>query len=68
VSFFGWFVGLVVPVRDFCSALAALAVPVQNTVNYSSPETVSIFFPIAQQAGQSAMLGQSNEYRSDLIS
>ncbi len=43
--------------RDFCSALAALAGPVQNifflTVHYFSS-----FAPIAQQAGQAAVLGR----------
>jgi hypothetical protein len=50
--------------RDFCSALAAQVSPVQNifslTVNYFSS-----FVPIAQQAGQAAVLGRlslSNVY------
>jgi hypothetical protein len=43
--------------RYFCSAFAALVGPVQNifflTVHYSIP-----FSPIAQQAGQAAVLGR----------
>ncbi len=43
--------------KDFCSALAALVGPVENifflTVHY-----FNYFFPIAQQAGQAAMLGR----------
>ncbi len=43
--------------RDFCSALAAQVGPVQNifflTVHYFND-----FVPIAQQAGQAAMLGR----------
>jgi hypothetical protein len=43
--------------RDFCSALAALVGPVQKnfspTVHYFNS-----FVPVAQQAGQAAMLGR----------
>ena len=43
--------------RDFCSALAALVGPVQNmffiTIHYYNS-----FVPIAQQAGQAAVLGR----------
>jgi hypothetical protein len=45
--------------RDFCSALAALVGPVQNT--FSSPHTISIpLSPIAQQAGRAAVLGRQS--------
>jgi hypothetical protein len=57
VSIFGWFVGLVVPVRDFCSALAALVVPVQNKL-FLAGKLFQFFVPIVQQAGQAAMLGR----------
>jgi hypothetical protein len=56
-SFLCWFVVLVVPVQDFCPAFAAVVGPVQNifvpTVNYFIS-----FVPIAQQAGQAAVLGR----------
>jgi hypothetical protein len=42
--------------RDFCSALAALVSQVQNIF---TAYTISILrFPIAQQAGQAALLGR----------
>jgi hypothetical protein len=42
-------------IRDFCPALAALVSPIQNifTVHYFNS-----FVPIAQQAGQAAVLGR----------
>jgi hypothetical protein len=53
-------VGLVVPEQDiFCSALAALVGPVH--IYFSSPYTIvyfTSFVPIAQQAGQAAVLGR----------
>jgi hypothetical protein len=57
-SFLGWLVGLVMPVQDiFCSALAALVGPVKKifllTLHY-----FNAFVPIAQQAGQAAVLGR----------
>ncbi len=44
--------------RDFCSALTALVGPVQY-IFFLSVHYLQIFFvPIAQQAGQAAMLGR----------
>ncbi len=43
--------------RDFCSALAALVGPVQN-IYFLNVHFFSSFVPIAQQAGQAAVLGR----------
>jgi hypothetical protein len=42
--------------RDFCSALAALVGPVQN-ICFLTVYYFNSFVPIAQQAGQVAVLG-----------
>jgi hypothetical protein len=42
--------------RDLCSALAALVGPVQNIFSLNV-HYFNSFFPIAQQAGQAAVLG-----------
>ncbi len=44
--------------RDFCSALAALVGPVQNIV-FLTEQYFHSCVPIAQQAGQEAMLGRT---------
>jgi hypothetical protein len=55
--FLGWFIGLAVPVQEiFCSVLAALVGPVQN-IFFLTIHFFKTFVPIAQQAGQEAMLG-----------
>jgi hypothetical protein len=43
--------------RDFCSVLAALAGPVQN-IFFLTIHFLNSFVPIAQQAGQAAVLGR----------
>ncbi len=43
--------------RDFCSALAALVGPVQN-IFFHTVHCFNAFVPIAQQAGQAAVLGR----------
>ena len=44
--------------RDFCPALAALVGPVQNIFSSPSLQYFISFVPIAQQAGQAAVLGR----------
>ncbi len=43
--------------RDFCSALAALVVPVQNII-FLTIHYFNSFVPISQQAGQATVLGR----------
>jgi hypothetical protein len=43
--------------RDFCFALAALVGPVEN-IFFLTVQYFNYFFPIAQQAGQAAVLGR----------
>ena len=43
--------------KDFCSALAALVGTVQN-IFFLTVDYFNYFFPIAQQAGQAAVLGR----------
>jgi hypothetical protein len=43
--------------RDFCSSLAALVVPVQN-IFFLAVHYFNSFVPVAQQAGQAAVLGR----------
>jgi Mg2+/citrate symporter len=51
-------VGVVVPVQEiFCSALASLVGPVQ-TIFFLTDHYFISFLPIAQQAGQAAVLGR----------
>jgi hypothetical protein len=57
-SFLGWFVVLVVPYTIyFSSALAALIGPVQN-IFFLAVHHFNSFEPIAQKAGQAAVLGR----------
>ncbi len=44
--------------RDFCSALASLVSPVQNIFFLTAHYFNSFYVPIAQQAGQAAVLGR----------
>ncbi len=43
-------------IRDFCSALNALANPKQNYFFFLAVHYLNFFVPIAQQAGQAAVL------------
>jgi hypothetical protein len=43
--------------KDFCSALAALVSPVQN-ICFLIVHYFNAFVPLAQQAGQAAVLGR----------
>ncbi len=54
-SFIVWFVGLVVPVQDFCSPLAPLVGPQFFSSTYTLHNS---FIPNAQQAGHAAVLGR----------
>ncbi len=55
-SFLGWFVRLVVPVKEIFPALAALVGPVQNIFSLTV-HNFNSSFPIARQAGQTVVLG-----------
>jgi hypothetical protein len=44
--------------RDFCSSLAALVGLVQNILFFLTVHYLNSFVPIAQQAGQAAVLGR----------
>ncbi len=57
-SFLGWFVGLVVPVQEiFVLAFAAPVGQVHNIFSFTV-HYFNSFVPIAQQAGQTVVLGR----------